>query len=162
MKRTDFKICFFILIFFCFVSVASGSSELSFLEAKSGWGKINLQWKSKALSETESIVIVRKENECPKTGDDGLEIYRGNGKEFEDKSVEIGKSYCYGAFVYDISGRYSKMVLAEKSEARNFFSWVTFFVYNNNGMFWGIAILIFFWWLNKKTFDTGRKIKINI
>jgi|GEM_PF-3651280 len=88
-----------------FVCAGELSQEIKKIQAISGWGEIKLTWeKNEYLSETQSIVLVRQKDRCPKSLSDGEEIYRGNGFQFEDKNVLPGEKYCYGVGLLELSG----------------------------------------------------------
>lgn len=96
------------LFLFCFTTF-SASAQVVGLSFEDNFGNIELSWKKKVLSETESVVILKKTSKCSESISDGVEIYRGNGSVFKDKDVSPGKAYCYSAYVYDLSGRYSEV-----------------------------------------------------
>ena len=103
----------FIILPNCFVD----ASEIKEIKAEVGIKNIKVSWPIVNLSETESIILIRKEGSCPKSYQDGQEIYRGNGHEFEDINVSKDKKYCYATTVYDFSGKISdikKTGLVEK------------------------------------------------
>lgn len=91
------------------------------VEAVSGWNRVLVEWeKNEYLSETENLVLVRKENNCPKSVFDGEEIYRGNGSGFEDRTAEKGKKYCYGVGIVGLSGDSSDFKTSGLAEKLNF------------------------------------------
>lgn len=157
------KIILAMLIVFPFFASAN-ISEIIKIKAESRSGSVHIFWEKPALQETESILLIKKENVCPKNYADGEEIYRGNGTEFSDKKVENGKNYCYGAIIYDSSGRFSNFnfsgVLEKESGLANFLR----ILGNDYFIFGGVGIIIILFWIDRKNFlmwEERKKRKIN-
>jgi hypothetical protein len=107
-KKTYASSLFFLAFFLVGVSSAFASEvgrKIESVQVVSGWDKIKIIWeKNEYLSETQSVVLVRQKDNCPKDLSDGEEIYRGNGFQFEDNNVSRGEKYCYGVGILELSG----------------------------------------------------------
>jgi hypothetical protein len=112
---------FFLVIFLMeasFVYATEMSQGIGFVRAVPGWNKIEIDWeKNGYLSETQSLVLVRKKDHCPKDLSDGEEIYRGNGSQFEDRKVFSGEKYCYGVGLLELSGSFSNFKASQLAES---------------------------------------------
>jgi len=152
---------FFVLSFVFFTS----ASELQEISAEAGLRSIKISWPRVALSETESIVLIKKEGDCPKSYRDGQEVYRGNGNEVEDKNVLSEKKYCYTAWVYDFSGRISepkKTGLIEKLGKGEYLARI---LISKNNFFIVIEVVVFLalaWFNLKKRGYFQKKSKFKI
>lgn len=111
---------FFLVIFLTGVSFvcATGMNQgIGFIKAVPGWNKIEITWeKNEYLNETQSLVLVRKKDYCPKSLSDGEEIYRGNGLRFEDRKILPGEKYCYGVGLLELSGSFSNFKVSQLAE----------------------------------------------
>ena len=94
-------------VFFFIPCVQAEVSKIENVTAIANTQNILIQWTKPLLQETEGIIVLRKKAECPKDDFDGINLYRGNGSSFIDKSAGKGIFYCYSAYVYDSSGAIS-------------------------------------------------------
>lgn len=79
--------------------------KIESVQAIPGWNRILVSWeKNEYLSETESLVLVRKKDSCPQNILDGEELYRGNGTFFEDRTAVKKEAYCYGVGILSLAG----------------------------------------------------------
>lgn len=155
------RITFFICLIIFLPSLSHASiSEIIKIKAESKSGSIQVSWEKPALQETESILLIKKENICPKNYTDGEELYRGNGGKFEDKNVENGKKYCYGIFIYDSSGRISNPNFSGVIEKENGLAYFLRMLQNDYFIFGGVGLIIILFWIDRKNFllwEEGRK-----
>ncbi len=157
---------FYILILIIFFPLFSfaGVSDVINIKAESKSGSIKIFWEKPALQETESILLIKKEDVCPKNYTDGEEIYRGNGAEVEDKNVENGRSYCYGVFIYDSSGRITDPNFSGIIEKEGSLANLMRVIYNDYFIFGGVGLIIILFWVDRKNFllwgGEGRRRKL--
>jgi hypothetical protein len=155
MRKNSFKII--TLFFLVFLAAGAGFcraevSKIDGLQIESELRSIRLSWQKVNLSETESVVIIRKENRCPNFYDDGEEVYRGSGEEYEDRNVGKDKKYCYGAYIYDFSGRTSNMSIAGPMEKANLLKYLAKLMISENNYFIVGEFIVFLvlLWVNIK------------
>ncbi|MEI8096872.1 MAG: hypothetical protein WCG73_02060 [Candidatus Moraniibacteriota bacterium] len=103
LKKIQKKSVFIVVCFLMFPQLVWAGAIRGFV-ATPETNSILLEWEKPVLSETQSVMVIRKEEACPKDIFDGEELYRGNGVNFIDKNVSLGMKYCYGAYVYDSLG----------------------------------------------------------
>lgn len=142
---------FFMLLFPAAVFAVPNNSKIQKIETKEGFSQIEISWTKSVLAETESVVLIRKEGGCPLSPSDGEEIYRGNGEEFVDTGVFKEERYCYGAYVYDISGASTPMVIGEEIEKGGILAALGYFFSNNIMIGWGVVTIVVLFWIHKKT-----------
>jgi hypothetical protein len=116
---------FFLLIFFSGEVFLARAEEVKqgirSIQTASGWDEVKIGWeKNEYLSETQSIILVRQKDRCPKDLTDGEEVYRGNGFQFEDKNVLRGEKYCYGVGILELSGGSSSFRVSRLTESVSF------------------------------------------
>lgn len=102
---------------------------------------ISLTWKKMALSEAESVVILKKTSKCSDNIFDGEEIYRGNGSEFKDESVIVGEKYCYSSYVYNLSGSYTDFSTTGIIEKKGIWSFLVYLTEKNYFIFFEFLII---------------------
>jgi len=141
-------------------AAADEASRVEDLQVKQLLRGVYISWKKISLQETEAVVLVRSENRCPLLPRDGAELYRGNGDSYQDETTLAGMKYCYGLFVTDSSGRYSRMVVSDLIEkdgaVTHFFSRID----GNKTIAAGVIIVIILAWMHKKTvYDLNRRKK---
>jgi hypothetical protein len=142
------------LIIFCFsFSFEQAWAKIDWIKAETKINGIQIDWSKSSLSEIESFVLVKKENECPRTIFQGEEIYRGSGKNFFDLNVENGESYCYGVGVVSLSGGFSSFVVSDLVEKKGFGDYLMNIIEKNYIIFFGpvlIVLLMIFIRIDKK------------
>jgi len=129
-ERLVEKIFFSGLFFSILVSVFCCAENLSaeglkkkieWVEAESGWNRVLISWmKNEYLSETETLVLVRKKENCPRNIFDGEELYRGNGAFFEDKTAILGEEYCYGVGISSLAGGLADFKTSQLAKSLSF------------------------------------------
>lgn len=159
-KITGKKIIVFLNIFFLFLAFQANAAEISDIETEARLNSIKIKWQPVNLTETESIILIRKEGACPKFYQDGQEIYRGNGPEYVDKNIEKNKKYCYGIYVYDFSGRSSEIKITGSVEKSGTGEYLAKILISENNYFIIIEIIIFLVliWVNWKRRINLQKI----
>jgi hypothetical protein len=69
-----------------------------------------IKWNNPTDSDYVRTIVIRKEGEAPKSVNDGETIYEGNGNEYTDLGLELGKKYGYSIFTYDRRPNFSEAV----------------------------------------------------
>lgn len=137
------------MLFFSAHTRAAISGVVDF-QAQARLSEIELHWQKTQLSEMQSIVIIRKESTCPVVPFDGTEIYRGNGTSFIDATVQKKRTYCYGAFLLDISGFISPLEVSGLVQEKNIFAWLAQLLEENSFIAVGLLCIVFLLRLNAK------------
>lgn len=159
MKNKYKFLLIFLILLLPSISFAS-ISEIIKIKAESRSGSVAVSWEKPVLQEIESILLIKKENVCPKNYTDGEEIYRGNGEKYEDKNVKNGKKYCYGVFIYDSSGRVSNLNFSGVIEKEDGLAYFLRMLQNDYFIFGGVGLIIILFWIDRKNFllwEEGRK-----
>ncbi len=86
-------------------------AEVYDTEITGGNGYIKIRWKNPSDSDFAGVLIVKREDSCPQSEEDGETTYSGKGTEVIDRDVENFHKYCYRIFTYDTSGNYSSGIL---------------------------------------------------
>ena len=146
-------------IFFCGKEVLADISSIENLVVVGNISNISLEWQKPLLQETQSIIVLRKENSCPISAWDGLVVYQGNGKSFTDENANKSLGYCYAVYTLDSSGTCSGMKFSGLVKELNFKEYLWFIFQSNNFIFIGILLIFLLSWLNilKKKNFTYRK-----
>jgi len=161
MFSNKFLLSIFLTIFFFLAgtpAVYAEITELKTIEGRENIQGIELFWIKPSLQETEGVVVIRKQSECPVSISDGKEIYRGNGSYAEDPAVKTGESYCYGAFVYDSSGNASALRRTQVIEKKGCIKYILSQIGENNSLASGIVIVIILSWINKVTMKKKKEV----
>jgi peptidoglycan hydrolase-like protein with peptidoglycan-binding domain len=78
--------------------------EITDFSALATNGKVTLSWKNPVDSSYVNTIIVRKQNDSPKSSIDGVQVYTGTGTSFVDTNVVNGTIYYYVAFLVSTNG----------------------------------------------------------
>lgn len=164
-KKIDyfFRITFFSLggLVLCFwPKLALGNEDItniSILSVKENWSGFEISWKSDPLQESESIIILRKENDCPESINDGSELYRGNGHKFLDKKIYSGETICYGVMVLDSSGRFSEIKASGQLTKKSKIEYFLAIGEENSNLMLGIGIIIILIIIHRKTMRLSKR-----
>jgi hypothetical protein len=118
------KYFLFVLTFSLFLINNSLAEEevIDNVRAIGKFSGIEIKWNGKNTSEFGGFVLIRTESVPPKDVDDGEEVYRGNGGEFFDESVEKDKEYYYGLAATDNFGNVIPLGISEKVSRIDFWS----------------------------------------
>jgi hypothetical protein len=138
-------------------AVCAEMSNLRSVEAKENFWGIGISWIRPILQESEGVVVIRKEAECPVSTADGKEIYRGNGSYVDDLEAKIGQLYCYGAFVYDSSGNASVLRRTQIVEKNGPIRYVFLQVWENTNLTIGLIIIAILSCINRATMKKKRE-----
>lgn len=123
--------------------------------------KINsfaISWPRPDLEVDEAAVLVRKENDCPKSPFDGEQVYRGNGNYFEDGGVVAENTYCYGLFRGRLAGYADYIGKSEPATKMTEMQYRLDFISNNQMIFWGIVIIFVLYFISQKTIKEKERI----
>jgi hypothetical protein len=156
-QKTLFLIAFgalFLVPAFSF-SAVPGVEKIEVFQARKG---LRIILNRPPLSEAESVILTRKEGQCPEGFYDGEEIYRGNGVEFIDRGAKIGKKYCYGAYIYSLAGFSSQMTKSALVEKKGPFAFIAEFLKQNDMIVWGALVIIVLLFVNHKTMNEKERI----
>jgi hypothetical protein len=135
------------------------TSELSSISIQESFQGFFIFWEKPLLSENEDVVLIRKEGSCPISEKDGKEIYVGSRSFFEDLSIEAGKAYCYGALIYDYSGKFSDLKITQTVTKKSHLKYLFDQAIGNVNISFGLIVLIALFWINKVT--TKKRIRNN-
>jgi hypothetical protein len=141
LKKISLLILPVVACFFVYSSLAS-AAEIKGLAVEPQIKAIFLNWNKIALEETESVVVIRKEGECPQSAYDGKEVYRGNGMSFLDKKISESTKYCYGVYVYNSLGSSAILNKSGLVETVSFWQYMGAFFQQNYFLAGGIIIII--------------------
>jgi hypothetical protein len=161
MKNKLIFLGFFTLLFVFLLPVQAEEGEPRFLQITPGFKSLRLSWLPSSLEEAENLVLIRKENSCPKKFSDGEEVYRGNGNSWEDEKVLADRSYCYGIFKQDLSGRIIPLGFSGPVSIQNLQEFLTNILTDNRIIFSSFVLVLLLFWINKKTVPRREKIRID-
>jgi len=152
---------FFILCGFIFLPAQARGEEAVFLQITPGFRSLQLNWSPNSLEETENLVLICQENNCPQNFFDGQGVYRGNGNFWEDQKVLADRRYCYGAFKQDLSGQIVALGLAGPAAIQNMQEFLGALLTDNRIIFSGFILALILFWINKKIPPRHEKIRLD-
>jgi hypothetical protein len=154
MEKTNKKLIFSIfpaIFLFCFFGKFAFGNESMGLNVVSKFKGIEISWENESLSELESMIILKKENQCPEDIYDGQEVYRGNGSNFYDRDVRSNEKYCYALVVSDTLGNMSGILATKQIEKQSAFSYYIKTIEYNYIIIIGPVLIVVLWLIDRFT-----------